>query len=448
MRSQNYSSNEALSTAITDGLEEAIRRQPTAETLRIWRDLVDGRLSFEEYYGRMSSEDELTCLTVDTTGACDLTCRGMCYYHPDIPLQEKEVPFAPLALAVEEAGRLLGLKTLVLAGKEPFLNPRRLFALIESAGRLPGRDFEVGAVTNGRHVERHWDKLVEVANKGCLDFIDISIDSGFPEQHDSIRGIPGTHDLAVTALRRIIEHLPEVRASVCSILRADNPGGILELIRRQSDVVRRFWIFPIQPPPFSPLLPLNPAFITGFFQDVLTLLSGKLRDTSLQITAPLQGIYLSEAVGAGLFGWQDLREHAPGACHAIVRAGSSTVLFQCCVLPEQAWKLARITYTGDYLAHLHFLQTPDPHRMAVGNIRNEAIRDLYRKSKAPGSVFHRLCEVRASHECRSWMCWQHCFGGWSVAEQSLLDGTPLNRKPRLCTKRETDLIPISGAKLL
>ena len=441
-------SNRSLSAEIIEGLEEALQHQPAASTLRTWHHLVTGRLSFEEYYEEMSSRDELTCLTVDTTGACDLTCHGMCYYHPDIPAQEREAPFGPLALAVEQAWRLLGLRTLVVAGKEPFLNPRRLFALLESAGRLPGRDYAVGVITNGRHVERHWDRLTEAAKTGCLDFIDISVDSGLPEQHDSIRGLPGTHNLAVTALRRIIEKLPEVRASVCSILRADNPSGILELIRRQRDLVRHFWIFPIQPPPFSSMPPLDPSFITSFFHDLLVLLSGELRNTSLEITVPLQGIYLSDAVQAGLFAWQDLREDALGACHAAVGAGSSTVLFQCCVLPEEAWKLARITYTGDYLAHLHFLQTPDPRRMAVGNITTESIHDLYSRSKAPGSIFHQLCEVRRSHECRSWACWQHCFGGWSVAEQSLLDGTPLNRKPRLCTKSETDLVPISGAQIV
>jgi MoaA/NifB/PqqE/SkfB family radical SAM enzyme len=408
---------------------------------------LSGRLSFADYFEQMASRDELTCLTVDTTGACDLTCAGMCYYHPDIPLRRRETPFESLASAIEEAERLLDLKTLVIAGKEPFLNPRRLFAILDDAGSRSSRGYLVGLITNGRHIHRHWDQLEQAARGGWIDFLDVSIDSGFPEQHDAFRGVPGTYDLASAAVRAAATNLHTVRTSICSILRPDNPAGILELLRRQSDVIQRFWVFPVQPPPFSAMPPLAGKFVSSFLRTLVTLLDGELRDREMQVMVPLQGLYLSEAVDEGLFDWCDLREDEVGACYAAIPAGRSTLLIQCSVLPEQAWKLARITYAGDYLAQLHFLQSPDPSHHAMGNIADEPIRKLYKKSKTQGGVLHRLCLARQTHECRQWTCWGHCFGGWSVAEQSLLDGTSNNKKPRLCTKSSTDLTQIGGVRI-
>jgi len=254
---------------------------------------LSGRLSFADYFEQMASRDELTCLTVDTTGACDLTCAGMCYYHPEIPLRRREVPFESLASAIEEAGRLLHLKTLVIAGKEPLLNPRRLFAILEDAGSRRSRNYLVGVITNGRHIHRHWDHLEQAARSGWIDFLDVSIDSGFPEQHDAIRGASGTYDLASAAVRAAATSLHAVRTSICSILRPDNPAGILELLRKQSDVIQCFWIFPVQPPPFSAMPPLAGRFVSSFLRSLLTILAEELRDREMQVMVPLQGLYLS-----------------------------------------------------------------------------------------------------------------------------------------------------------
>ena len=429
------------------GTENSVSEQPSASSLQTWSDLATGRMSFAKYFKRLADVDDLTCLTIDTTGACDLTCKGMCYYHPSIRITDREVLLDSLTRAIEDAWKMLGMKTLVIAGKEPFLNPRRLFELLEFSGGLRGRDFGTAVVTNGRHIERHLDRVAKTAEQGWLDSLDISIDSGFSEQHDAIRGLAGTHALAVSALRRVILELPSVRVSVSSVLRADNSAGILELIRSQSDLVRRFWVFPIQPPPFSPTAPLTPTFIVSFLRDLANFLAGELRDAELVVTVPIQGLYLAEVADAGLMHWHGLREDGLGNCVSSLSVGKSLLNLQCCVLPEHAIKLARITYTGDYLAQAHFLQTPDPRTMAIGNVDRESIRELYRRSKLPGSIFHQLVLARQSHDCVRQNCWQTCFGGWSVAEQSLLDGTPLNRRSRLCRKTQSDLVSIAGVTI-
>ena len=429
------------------GTPEANEAEPTSSYVRTWSDLAAGKVSFDEYYERLAAVDDLTCLTIDTTGACDLTCEGMCYYNPAIRITEREIALDVVTRAIEEAWKTLHMKTLVIAGKEPFLNPRRLFELVEFSGRLPGRDFAVALVTNGWHIQRHWGRISHAVEQGWLDSLDVSIDSGFPEQHDSIRGVAGTHALAIAAVRRTALELPTLRLSVGSVLRPDNREGILELIRRQSDVVHRFWLFPVQPPLFSVVRPLTPEFVVSFLLDVADFLAGEMSGAGLVVTVPVQGLYLAEAVNAGLISWRAIREDGLGSCVSSLRAGENLLNFQCCVLPEHAVKLARITYTGDYLAQAHFLQMPDPRARAIGNISERSISDLYRTSKLPGSTFHGIVTSRASHECAREACWTTCFGGWSVAEQSLVDGTPLGRRPRLCRKNQSDLVSITGATL-
>jgi len=63
------------------------------------------------------ADKHLTFLTIDTTGACDLTCREMCYYNPQIDISKPSVRVAAIKQAVADAARELNLKTLVLAGK-------------------------------------------------------------------------------------------------------------------------------------------------------------------------------------------------------------------------------------------------------------------------------------------------------------------------------------------
>jgi uncharacterized Fe-S cluster-containing radical SAM superfamily protein len=438
----------APASGLSEGLKAALRRQPAARNLAVWYGLTSGSITWEQAYQKLADEDKLACLTVDTTGACDLSCAGMCYYHPGISIHSPQAAVADVQRAIREAGMKLGMQSLVIAGKEPFLNPRRLFELLEGAPPKSERRFSVGVITNGRHISRCWNQLAEVARAGHLDFLDVSLDSGFPEQHDSIRGKPGTYSMAVEGLNRLIRNLPTVRVGVCSALRHDNCDGILELIRLRSDLVRHFWIFPIQPPPYSPIPPLNSQYLVRFARALLELLDTQLSSRQIDVTLNLQGIYLSEAVESGLFDWKDLIEDEMGTICAPVRTGKSLVLFQCWVLPEQALRTGRILYNGDYLPHLRFLQTADPYARSVGNIANASIVDLYNKSKERGSLFDQICRARENHQCQTRPCWGHCFGGWSVADQNLLDGLPLSMQPRLCLKERLNPAPSAELRII
>ncbi len=423
---------------LREGLATALRHQPGAQTLRLWFGLATGELSFADYYQTVLERPQLSFLTIDTTGACDLSCSDMCYYNPAIDIRRRLVPEEALTRAIDEAEQYLNLQTLVLAGKEPFLNTRRVLGLLQHCGSLENRSFTAGAVTNGRLLHRHWGELERLAGNHRLDFLDISIDSGFPTQHDRIRGLPGTFDLAFSAACEAAGRLTGVRISLTSILRHDNPEGILELLRKAAPSLRYFHILPVQPPPFVRTPPLAAEFVVAFLGCLRQLLEGELRGAGVEITVTVPGLYVLEAVGAGLFDWMDLEANHQGTCFARKTLTGNTIVYSCAVLPEQACRLARISYDGAYLAHLHFLQAAQPQRYAVGYIQEESIVSLYKKAIAAGSHFHQMVTSRAHHQCRSRPCWASCFGGWTVAENAFLNGQALTAQPRLCRKeRET-----------
>jgi MoaA/NifB/PqqE/SkfB family radical SAM enzyme len=423
---------------VADGLATAASLQPESIVLAAWSALASGQFTFAEFGKWMAMRDELTFLTIDTTGACDLICNGMCYYHPEIDLRKGFVPEDALRRAILDSVEHLRLKSLVFAGKEPFLNPRRLFNLLDFAGTREERNFQTGIVTNGRHIHRFWSELENIISHNRLDFIDISIDSGFAAQHDQIRGVQGTFEKAFAATQHLTECFPDVRVTIPSVLRTDNVEGIIELIKLASGHVKHFQIQPIQPPPHADTKPLSTDFVVSFLHKLEDALSKDLGGRGLEVSVELLGIYQMEVAQAGFFMWQDLLEDAHGNIYIEKEIADNRLILTFETLPLQAWRLARITYEGAYLAHMHFLQTPDRESFLVGYVQNEPIAQLFKKALAANSYFQKVVESRNEHDCRTRPCWNNCFGGWNGAESSFLIGQPLTQQPRLCTKTEID----------
>jgi MoaA/NifB/PqqE/SkfB family radical SAM enzyme len=420
-------------SSLVEGLREALVRQPQAKSLPIWLHLATGELTEAEYGAALSTSDEITYLTLDTTGVCDLRCPGMCYYHEGINTRQPQVPFEALQEAILDASEL-GMEALVVGGREPFLNPARLFEILDYSGSIRKGRFAVGLISNGRNIERNWEPLRRAVAAGHLDFMDISIDSGFPVQHDAIRGVAGTFALASAAVREAVQEFSTVRVGISSVLRADNQEGVLELLRRMAPEVKNFCVQPIQPPPFSLLPALPSADVVEFLTLLVKLLETELVEASIEVLIMLHGPYVADAVAAGLFAWEDLAENGEGQIFAGRAAGSNAIYFNLMVLPDYGWKQARIDYRGNYLSHAHFLQTPDPSQHAVGNISKERIPVLLRRAKERGGLAYRLFESRVGHQCRNRSCWSSCFGGWTVAENDFLKGRSLSLQPSICRK--------------
>jgi hypothetical protein len=416
---------------------------PDSYLLRLWRELVEGKATFSDFLSSVRQKRQLTYLTIDTTGACDLKCFGMCYYHPGISLGKNPVEEALLRQAILQANDSLSLRVLTFAGKEPFLNAPRLFSLAGYAGSIPSRDFAIGIVTNGRHIAKHKQKLTELSESGGLDYIDVSIDSADPIEHDQLRGIEGTHRLATEAIRWLNSELPQIRTTVPSVLRRENATGVLGLVRLLAPVNRHFQIQPIQPPPNSPFGSLSAGDILAFIDNLSEVLSGPLQGFGIEVSVELLGIYLLEAVQHGVFDWSDIQEDENHVLFVERSIGGNLLVITCEVFPLQAWRLARITYNGTYLAHMHFLQSMHPEEFAVGSLQDNTILELFDRATAPGSHFAQVVKSRETHDCRTRLCWNNCFGGWNGAENAFLENSrKLTDQPRLCTKGEADFVKL------
>lgn len=435
----------SIARTIADGLSCAVAASPDAFLLPFWASLAAGTATFEDFGRCVRARRRLTYLTIDTTGACDLECTGMCYYNPRIPLRRPLVPEWALVGAIQQAAAELSLDVLAFAGKEPFLNHVRLFSLMKAAGAVQDRRFSIGIVTNGRHIARHTDALTAASRDDNLDYIDVSIDTADAAEHDAFRGLDGTHDRAITAVLWLNRELPTIRTTVVSVLRWNNSQGILDLVRQLSGKNTYYQIQPIQPPPYSPIPPLPTGHITRFLSDLEQTLSGPLAGAQINVSIELLGIYLLEAVQAGFFSWADLREDVNATLYVERRISGNTLVITCELFPLQAWRLARITYTGAYLAHMHFLQAPDPDEYAVGNVGSESITTLFDRAMHPSSHFEEILRSRNSHECSGRPCWLNCFGGWNGAENAFLENRrKLSEQPRLCTKVSEDFVRLEA----
>jgi len=424
---------------LLEGLSAAAARSPEAFLLPLWAGLVRGAVTFDDFLAAVRARRQLTFLTIDTTGACDLKCAEMCYYNPRIRLNKPFISESLLVDAVRQAAHDLSLHVLAFAGKEPFLNPTRLFSLIHQAGSIPARDFVTGIVTNGRHVASHRESLRRAAAAGHLNYIDVSIDTADARAHDDFRGLQGTHQRAIEAVRWLNAEIPSARTTVVSVLRWENAQGILDLLRALSPVNTFYQIQPIQPPPYSSILPLTAGHVLGFLSKLESLLAGPLAGAGISVSIELLGIYLLEAAQAGFLRWDQIREDENCTLYVQREIGGNTLIITCEVFPLQAWRLARITYSGAYLAHMHFLQAPDPDIYATGHLGSESIVALFERSVVPDSYFEQIVRSRSAHECFGRPCWPNCFGGWNGAENALLENSrKLFNQPRLCTKGDED----------
>jgi len=425
-------------SSIASGLATASLRYPEGQTLKFWLALLRGEMYFGGLLDHMRAHPQLSYLTIDTTGVCDLRCPGMCYYHPDIDVRQQHVPIDALARSIADAKEHLNLQSLVFAGKEPLQNMPRLVQLAQFASDLPGEKLSIGLVTNGRAIGKHRVELDALASEGNLSFMDVSIDSGIAVQHDAIRGIHGTQALAMSALKECSQAWTSVRVGSTSVLRNDNANGILELLRSAASFNRHFFITPIQPPPYTTTAPLPWSAIRDFLNQLTDLLQSELKDAGVEVMVSLLGIYLTEAQREGFLAWEDLREDSAGQCYVETSLGSNTLQMHVQVLPETGWRIGRITYTGAYLPNTHFLQVSDPERFAVGYIQERSIVELYEEALSSKGILVEILDSRETHACKGRPCWDHCFGGLVGAEHSYVGGAPLLQQPLLCLRTEKD----------
>jgi len=155
----------------------------------------------------------------------------------------------------------------VVTGGEPFTKPNDLLSI---AKRLQSQGNSVGVVTSGIMLTPTVvDRLVDSG----INHIAFSLDFPSPEQHDAQRGLAGTYNRIVQAIKRLTElraygrNVPTV--GINSILMSQNLNYVEDLARLASDLgVSEMLFQPIHPDfaiddsvsliPFSNWLPMNP----------------------------------------------------------------------------------------------------------------------------------------------------------------------------------------------
>lgn len=135
---------------------------------------------------------------LEITYACNLRCRT-CSVWTQYFIKKRGVPANLATVDIIKIQRLLagnGLKRITYLGGEPFMRND----ICDIAAQAQGLGISPAVVTNGTLVNQ---KIVHlVTDKKLFDIMIFSIDG--PEHiHDSIRGVPGSFNLATGAIQRI-----------------------------------------------------------------------------------------------------------------------------------------------------------------------------------------------------------------------------------------------------
>jgi len=155
------------------------------------------------------------------TNMCNLRC-AHCYQRADRPL--------PNELTLEEKLKLVdqldeaGVAAVALSGGEPTVHPH-FFRVVEE---LSSRFIYVAVATNGWTFAEK--KFVERAKRAGVRYAEISLDSADPEKHDRFRGVRGSWERAVRALKNSSEAgLNTAMATTVTRMNVDEVDDLLDL---------------------------------------------------------------------------------------------------------------------------------------------------------------------------------------------------------------------------
>ncbi len=130
------------------------------------------------------------------TNMCNLRCKH-CYQRADRPLPD-ELSLKEKLMLVDQLDKA-GVAAIALSGGEPTIHPD--FYRIVS--EISSRGIYAAVATNG-WVFADMRNLVK-AKKAGLRYVEVSIDSADPKKHDWFRGVPGSWERAVRALKNAVK---------------------------------------------------------------------------------------------------------------------------------------------------------------------------------------------------------------------------------------------------
>lgn len=177
--------------------------------------------------GPWSPTKPLTLIMLINRG-CNLRC-AFCdlYEHP------RYMPEAQ-GLSIITQAAVLGVKTLVLTGGEPFLHPR-LWTLIGEARRL---GVGTNITTNGTLIEKHLDALLASG----VSSISVSLD-GLEATHEALRKVSGCHSATLRGLRLLRQH--GIPTSIYFVITGQNIHELVPVYELAQSLGCRFDFWPV-----------------------------------------------------------------------------------------------------------------------------------------------------------------------------------------------------------
>jgi len=172
----------------------------------------------------------------NVTGRCNMKCVFCEWWKNEIP----ELP-TKKALAAIDAVCSLGVPFFDLSGGEPLLRKD----LIVLAKRVASHGCLVSMNTNGTLLTK--DRVSEIAN--IFDTVVVSLD-GPKEVHDKIRGVTGTYEKAIEAIRLLKAN--GVRTGVNSVATPWNIDILPQFIEKLRSIADFAQVQPMHPYPPSP----------------------------------------------------------------------------------------------------------------------------------------------------------------------------------------------------
>ena len=142
----------------------------------------------------------LISLYLYISGSCNLACRH-CWISPTYIKGGnggRHVRVDHVRKTIREA-LPLGLQTVKLTGGEPMLHPqfREVVSVADS------ESLEIHIETNGTLINQ--ELAVFLKHKENVTFISVSVDGTDAKTHDSLRGVSGSFDQAISGIRNLVE---------------------------------------------------------------------------------------------------------------------------------------------------------------------------------------------------------------------------------------------------
>ncbi len=163
------------------------------------RGIFDSQSTLEEY---CKSNPTLIDLQFELTSRCNERCRH-CYLPVARLAKTLE---SDLVLDILDQMREMGTLSVSFSGGEPMLHPDLPLFL----RRARENDFSIAVLSNGTALT---DNLANELAEARLAYIQFSVYSTIPEEHDYITRIPGSHTLTMQAIEKLMARQVPVQIS-------------------------------------------------------------------------------------------------------------------------------------------------------------------------------------------------------------------------------------------